>query len=117
MGARFKEGTCVCLCLIHTILQQKPTQRCKAISLQLNFKQTKKNQPGGKNLVLPQCPGEADCSKHSDFIQVRMSVKPPETRVGLCRGIQGTQMNWEPLICTEMTAEAAEAKDGAERNV
>lgn len=46
-----------------------------------------------------------------------MSVKPLETRVGLQRGIQGTQMNWDSLICTEMTGEAAEAEDGAERNV
>ena len=35
MGGRFqREGTCVHLRLIHTVVRQKPTQHCKATILQ-----------------------------------------------------------------------------------
>ena len=38
VGGRFKrKGTYVCLWLIHTDVCQRPTQRCKAISLQLKI--------------------------------------------------------------------------------
>ena len=41
VGGRFKrEGTHVCLWLIHIVVRQKPTQHCKAISLQLKKKKT-----------------------------------------------------------------------------
>ena len=30
------EGTCLCLQVIHTVVQQKPAEHCKAIILQLN---------------------------------------------------------------------------------
>ena len=44
MGGRFKrEGTYVCLWLIHVVVGQKPTQYCKAIILHLkiSFKNSK----------------------------------------------------------------------------
>ena len=38
VGGTFrKEGTCVYLWLIHIVVQQKPTQHCKAIILQLKI--------------------------------------------------------------------------------
>ena len=37
VGGRFKEGTYAYLWLIHADVQQKPTQYCKAIILQLKI--------------------------------------------------------------------------------
>ena len=38
VGRRFRrEGTYICLCLIHTVVLQKPTQYCKTIILQLKI--------------------------------------------------------------------------------